>query len=363
MIKVLIVDDSPVSQEFLTYILTTDHDIQVIGTVNDGEDALEAIKEKRPDVVTMDIHMPKMDGLQATRLIMEKQPVPIVIVSASTSTKDVISTFQAIEAGALAVVLRPPGIGHPDHKQAIQDLVQTVKMMSEIKVVRRFSHKMKPLMSDKLSSPSLQKVGEFQLIAMGTSTGGPSVLQSILSHLPSNLPLPLLIVQHIASGFTEGFVNWLSGASGFPIHIAADGQRPLPGHGYVAPDGFHIGITSDLHIVLSDQSPENGLRPSVAYLFHSVAQALGPHAIGVLLTGMGRDGSRELLEMKNAGALTIAQDEASSIIFGMNGEAVKIGAPTYILSPEAIAVLITSLVKMTSENISETKATINAYSG
>jgi two-component system, chemotaxis family, protein-glutamate methylesterase/glutaminase len=345
MIKVLIVEDSRLKQEFLAYVLKSDPVIDVVGIVDDGINALQAVKEKHPDVITMDIHMPQMGGFEATRLIMANEPRPIVIVSASTGAKDVASTFQALEAGALAVVLTPPGIGHPDHYAAARELVRTVKMMSEIKVVRRFSHTVKPLPPVKTVVPNLKEAGEFQLIAIGTSTGGPPVLNKLLSLLPADLSVPLLIVQHIAPGFIVGFVDWLSSASGFPMHIAENNQKPLPGHGYVAPEDFHIGIASGLRIVLSNHAPENGLRPSAAYLFRTVAQVLGPRAIGVLLTGMGKDGARELLEMKNAGALTIAQDEASSIVFGMPGEAVKLGAAEYILPPEAIAEMLVSLAK------------------
>ncbi len=353
MIKVLIVEDSRTAQEFLAHVLKSDPAIQVVGLVNDGIDALQAVKETQPDVVTMDIHMPKMGGFEATRQIMENAPVPIVIVSASTGARDTASTFQAIEAGALAVVLRPPGIGHPDHKYAARELVRTVKMMSEIKVVRRFTRlaKKDDLLKTQLP-PNVPPAREFQLVAMGTSTGGPPVLHKILSHLPADLPVPVLIVQHIAPGFTAGFVDWLSGASGFPVHIAVHRQKPLPGHGYVAPENYHLGISAGPRIELSDQVPENNLRPSVDFLFRTVAQVLGANAVGVLLTGMGKDGARELLEMKKKGALTIVQDEASSVVFGMPGEAVKLGAATYILPPEAIAVILTNLVKQThNENI------------
>jgi two-component system, chemotaxis family, protein-glutamate methylesterase/glutaminase len=155
----------------------------------------------------------------------------------------------------------------------------------------------------------------------------------------------VLIVQHIAPGFTEGFVNWLAGASGFPLHVARHGQSPVAGHGYVAPDGFHMGIASGPQIVLSAHAPEGGLRPSVAYLFRTVAQTLGDRAVGVLLTGMGRDGAKELRELKDKGALTMAQDEASSIVHGMPGEAIKLGAAMYILPPEGIAAMLAGLLR------------------
>ena len=345
MIKVLIVEDSPVAQEFLVHVLTSDPAIQVVGVVNDGADVLMAIQEKHPDVVTMDIHMPKVDGYEATRIIMENAPTPTVIVSASTSATEAAATFRALEAGALAVVFRPPGIGHPAHEAAARELIQTVKLMSEIKVVRRFAHPTKTRTPPALPVPAPTFARDIQVIAIGASTGGPPVLNTILSLLPRDLPVPVLIVQHIAPGFVVGFVEWLAGAAHFPMHIAAHGQPALPGHGYVAPDGYHMGVAPGPRIVLSQQAPENGLRPAVAYLFRSVAQVMGARAIGVLLTGMGRDGAEELKVMKDRGALTIAQDEASSIVHGMPGVAIQLGAATYVLPPESIAAMLAGLVE------------------
>jgi two-component system, chemotaxis family, protein-glutamate methylesterase/glutaminase len=294
----------------------------------------------------MDIHMPIMDGFEATRQIMETLPTPIVIVSGSTGTREVSSTFRAIEAGALAVVRRPPGMNHDAFEADSKELIQTVKLMSEIKVVRRIPR----LKSERVPVPP--SIGEapkastgIQIAAIGSSTGGPLVLQKILSGLPLELPFPVLIVQHIALGFVNGFVEWLAGTSHLPLRVASHGEHPLPGHGYIAPDGYHMGVESGLRIVLSDHAPENGLRPSVAYLFRSVAQVIGPRAVGVLLTGMGRDGAEELKMMKDKGAITIAQDEESSVVHGMPGEAIKCGAATYVLSPESITTLLATSVR------------------
>jgi len=350
MIKVLIVEDSKVVQEFLVHILTSDPSIQVVGVADNGEEALEAAKQKRPDVITMDIHMPKVDGFEATRAIMEAVPTPIVIVTGSLRAKELASTFRAMEAGALAVVLRPPGIGHPEHEAAARELVRTVKLMSEIKVVRRH-----PAAKERALPPTAEievrkAAAEIQAIAIGASTGGPPVLQQILSGLPRDFPVPVLMVQHIAAGFIKGFVEWLSGTTRFPVHIALHGEYPLPGHGYVAPDGFHLGIGNGPRIVLSDHAPENGLRPSVAYLFRSVAQTLGPRAAGVLLTGMGRDGAAELREMKDRGAVTIVQNKESSVVHGMPGEAVALNAHTHILPPDKIAMLLGTLTENRSNS-------------
>jgi two-component system chemotaxis response regulator CheB len=346
VIKVLIVEDSPVAREFLTYLLTSDPAIRVVATANNGLEALEAIRQNKPDVITMDIHMPMMDGFEATRRIMETMPTPIVIVSGNMGGDEVESTFRAIEAGALAVIRRPPGFNHSEFEAASKELIQTVKLMSEVKVVKRIPHAVK----ERIAAPptiakSLHKTAVIQAVAIGASTGGPPVLNRILSGLPQNFPVPVLIVQHIAQGFTEGFATWISNVSGFPVKIAAHGERPAPGHGYVAPDGFHLGLERGLRIALSGLAPENGLRPSVSYLFRSVAQVLGPAAIGVLLTGMGRDGAEELRMMKEQGAVTFAQDEESSVVFGMPGEAIKLNAATYVLAPEDITTTLIALIK------------------
>jgi two-component system, chemotaxis family, protein-glutamate methylesterase/glutaminase len=346
VIKVLVVEDSPVAQEFLVYMLTSDPSIQVVGVAHNGAEAVDAVKEKRPDVITMDIHMPVMDGFEATRRIMETVPTPIVIVSGSTGAGEVSGTFRAIEAGALAVVRRPPGINHKEFETGSRELIQTVKLMSEVKVVRRFTRASKAYVAVRppVSMP-LQRTTKIQAVAIGASTGGPPVLKDILSSLPQSFPVPVLIVQHIAQGFVKGFTEWLSGASRFPVSVASHGERMAPGHGYVAPDGFHMGLENGPAIALSDHAPENHVRPSVSYLFRSVAQVLGPAAVGVLLTGMGRDGAEELKAMKDKGAVTIAQDEESSVVHGMPGEAIKLGAAMYVLPPEGITAMLVELVK------------------
>jgi two-component system chemotaxis response regulator CheB len=344
MIKVLIVEDSPVVQEFLTYIFASDPEIQVVGVANNGAEALSVIEQKRPDVITMDIHMPVMDGYEATRQIMMLYPTPIVIVSGSTAVTEVSSSFRAIEAGALAVVPRPPGLDHEQFESASRELLQTVKLMSEVRVVKRVPDAVKKMEPAPIPVPRTPKAGtEIQVAAIGASTGGPAVLLQILSLLPKNLSFPILIVQHIALGFTKGFIEWLNGASHFPVCVALHGEIFLSGQAYVAPDGCHMGVESGQRIVLSDHAPENGLRPSVAYLFRTAAQVYGIHALGVLLTGMGKDGAEELKAMKETGAITIAQDAESSIVHGMPGEAIKLGAATYILPPVKIASLLTGL--------------------
>jgi two-component system chemotaxis response regulator CheB len=353
LIKVLVVEDSPVVREFLVYLLGSDPDIRVVGTVNNGEQALEAVKRHHPDVITMDIHMPKMDGLEATRRIMETDPTPIVIVSGSTDPHDVAMTFRAMEAGALVVLGRPAGIGHPDHATTARELVQTVKLMAEVKVVRRWPQTRRaphmPSAAKALVDIPARVPAKIKVIAMGASTGGPPVLQTILAMLPKDLPVPVLIVQHMATGFITAFVEWLAQSSSLPVHVATHGAYLVPGHVYVAPDEFQMKVAYGGRVVLTKDEPENGLRPSVSYLFRSLAEVYGGDVVAGLLTGMGRDGAEELRRLKEKGAVTFAQDKDSSVVHGMPGEAIKLDAATFILAPDKIAAVLTNLANNKKE--------------
>lgn len=346
MIKVLIAEDSPVMQQLLIHAISSDPIFKIVGIADDGAEAIEAAKELNPDIIAMDWHMPKIDGKEATRIIMETNPTPIVIVTGSLSSKDVMFSFSMIEAGALAIVKKPPSVDHPDYKKETQELIQTLKLMSEVKMVKRIKPaSQKYIPSKPVIAKSIKEDSATQVIAIGTSTGGPLVLQKILSGLPKNISVPILIVQHISHGFTEGFVEWLKSTTNFPLHIASHGEYPLPGHGYIAPDDFHMGVESGPKIILSNHEVENNLRPSVAYLFRTVALVFSSRAVGVLLTGMGRDGADELKLLKDKGAITIAQDKESSVVHGMPGEAIKLNAATHILSPEEITTTLIELIK------------------
>jgi two-component system chemotaxis response regulator CheB len=348
MIRVLIVEDSKVIAEFLTYILGS-AGLQVIGTARDGQEALEAVARERPDVVTMDVHMPRMDGLEATRQIMETHATPIVIVT-GTDPNEVATTFRAMEAGALAVLRRPDGIGHPDHEATSQELVQTVRLMSEVKVVRRWPRARTKAVERPPEPLPVQLPSRLTVVGIGASTGGPPVLQTILSGLSADFPAPLLIVQHMASGFSAGFVEWLAQSSTIPVSLGAQGMKALPGHAYVAPDGFQMRVGRDLGIVLTSDAAENGVRPSVSYLFRSLAAVLGDEAVAGLLSGMGRDGADELKVLKDKGAITFAQDRESSVIHGMPGEAIRIGAARFVLPSERIAPTLMSIASIASRH-------------
>lgn len=344
MINVLVVEDSPVVRDFLVFILGSDPEIQVAGTARDGEEALVAVRRIRPDVITMDIHMPKMNGLEATRRIMETDPTPIVIVSGSENAQEIVTTFDAMEAGALAVLRRPNGLGHPNHEATARDMVQTVKLMSEVKVVRRWPQRQPGEPAPRAVEMGLaQEPAKLRIVAIGASTGGPPVLQTILAALPKTFPAPVVIVQHMAVGFSRGFMEWLAMTSTLPLHLATQGELMLPGHVYLAPDEVQMKVVRNNRIMLTQDAPENGLRPSVSYLFRSVAEVYGCDAVAGLLTGMGRDGAEELRLLKEKGAITFAQDKVSSVVNGMPGEAIKLDAAMLVLPPEKIAAVLTSL--------------------
>ena len=344
--KVLIVDDSHTTREYLKHIINKDKNLRVVDMAADGEEAVKIVSMRPPDVVVMDVYMLKMDGYKATEKIMHSNPVPIVIVSANLNVEDVKKTFRAMEAGAVAVLEKPKGPGHPDSERQAAKLVNTVKSMSEVMVVKRIAKYQAPGSAAEPPAKARPRhlPARTEIIAIGSSTGGPPVIQSILSNLREGFPVPILIVQHIAANFLEGMAGWLDRETPLAIKIPENGEFVKGEQVYFAPDGYHMGITDKGEIVLSIGSPENSVRPAISYLFRSVANAYGSRAVGVLLTGMGKDGAPELKLMKEKGAVTIAQDKESAVVNGMPGEAVKLGAVDYVLPPEEIAALLNSLV-------------------
>lgn len=349
MIKVVVVEDSPVVRELMVNLLSSDPGLQVVGTAANGEEGVEAVERLKPDIVTMDVHMPKLNGLDAARRIMETNPTPIVVVSGSYEPEVVKSTFRALESGALAVVAKPSGQGHPSHEETSAELLRTVKAMAEVKVIRRWARASRQ--APYLPGPPLPEIEpplspvEIKVVAIGASTGGPLALQAILSTLPEDFPVPILIVQHIAAGFICGFAEWLGRSSKIPISLAVHGEVVAPKRAYIAPDGVQMTLEAGGKISLKSGDAENSLCPSVADLFRSVANSYGQQAVGVLLTGMGKDGAQELKLMKDKGSVTIAQDEVSCVVYGMPGEAIRLGAASYILPPQRIAAALATLTQ------------------
>jgi two-component system chemotaxis response regulator CheB len=345
MIKVLVVDDSPTVQELMKYILTSDKDIEVIGIANNGIEALKFLEKRKPDVITMDVNMPFMNGIEATERIMETNPVPIIMVTALLDSTDVEITFKAIQAGAVSVIEKPVSVRDVNYKNRCKSIIDNVKLMSEIKVVKRKLRR-SSINSNKLLQIDAKVNDNFagkKIVVLGVSTGGPAILKTIFSKLTERINVPILVVQHITPGFINGLVEWLKQSTKPPIHIATNGISVLPGHIYFAPDDYHMEIMENGKILLSKEEKINGLRPTVSHLFNSAANAYGKNTIGILLSGMGRDGAQELKLLKELGAVTVAQDKESSVVYGMPGEAVKINAATYILSIEKIAELLNEL--------------------
>jgi two-component system chemotaxis response regulator CheB len=341
----MVVEDSEVVRGFLVHVLGSDSDIRVVATARDGAEAVDKAALEHPDVITMDINMPRMNGFEATRRIMETNPTPIVIVSGNIDNREVETTFRAVEAGAVAVLERPPGLGSSGFEAGAAELVKTVKLMSEVKLVRRWPRRPGAAAPRPVAvRPSVNH--RIRVVAIGASTGGPPAINAVLSGLPRGFPVPVLIVQHIASGFGAGLAEWLSKVSGFPVNVATHGEMALPGRAYLAPDDFHLCIASGNRLALNRDEPVNGMRPSVSVLFRSLAQTFGGESAAVLLTGMGRDGAEAMRLLSDAGALTVAQDEDSSVVFGMPGAAVRLGAARHVLKPEQIAEALAAAVRV-----------------
>jgi len=341
MIKALIVEDSATLRDMLVNILSAHPDIEVLATASNGRQAVEAVARLKPDVVTMDIHMPYLNGFEATQAIMETHPLPIIVVS-STQSDDMVATFRSIEAGAVAFVRRPYGMTDPRYEESAAHLVQTVLLMTQVKVVRRWC-KRTEIRKHAAPSVPLQAQPRDKIVAIGASTGGPVALQMIFSMLTKDFPLPIVVVQHMTPGFAQSFADWLGATSKLLIGVAADGIFPEPGHVYIAPDGAHMGVGAGGQIKLTAPPTGNGLCPSVSRLFQSIAENYGASAIAIILSGMGADGAVELKRLRDAGATTIAQNQESSVVHGMPGAAIATNGAAHVLAPDQIAALLLQL--------------------
>jgi two-component system, chemotaxis family, protein-glutamate methylesterase/glutaminase len=346
-IRVLVAEDSPTARALLVGMLSSASGLEVIGEATNGIDAVEMTKRLHPDVVTMDIQMPGLDGFEATKRIMSEMPTPIVIVS-SLDVHSVQFSIEALNAGALAVLPKPVGPSSPSYEQASRFIAATVRSMAQVKLVRRWPSAPpykpptigSPIASRNASGPSVRP----RIVTIAASTGGPAALHKLFAELAADFPLPILVVQHIALGFAEGFAKWLDDATPLRVRVARAGDPLRPGNVYLAADDRHLGVSERSTILLSEGPSVGSFRPSGTFLFESASRVFGPATLGIILTGMGSDGVAGLRTLKAGGGKVIAQDEATSTIFGMPGAAVAEGLADMVLPLPMIAAQLRWLV-------------------
>lgn len=340
----LVVDDSATVRALLVRILSDDPEIQVVGEASDGLEAIAMTAKLRPDLVTMDILMPRMDGLTATKEIMITTPTPIIMITASNRAREVEASLSTLRIGALDVLDKPPAPASVGFDAAARRIVATVKAMSQVKVIRHWRDSPAILPPPPTPFPAARKDIRGRIVAIGASTGGPAALQLLLAALPRDFAVPILIVQHITPGFTEGLASWLGSSSGLNIQVARHNEPLSPRTVYIAPDDQHLGISSKGTILLSDADPIAGFRPSATFLFDSVAASYGASTLAVILTGMGSDGLPGLRSVRQMGGHVIAQDEASCVIYGMPKSAIDAGLANQVLPIDLIAHRLTTLL-------------------
>ena len=349
-IRVLIVDDSGLVREILKKILETDPFIQVVGMAENGERAVELVQKLKPDAITMDVNMPVMDGFKATEQIMAYCPTPILILSSVIDKEGIYTTFNALAAGALDVMEKPSGLESKVWTKMGDVLIQKVKAVSKVRVITHVKGKSREIL--KHTEPvSLPEPDKYEIVGIGASTGGPSVVMQILKNITANNTLGILVVQHMASGFIKGFVDWLADACEVKVKLAKDDEKIEKGQVLVAPEGFHTIVRNKKTIGLISGEKVHGVKPSVDILFNSVAEVYGKSAIGVLLTGMGADGAEGLKHIKDKGGITIAQSENSCTVFGMPKVAIEKGAVSKVLSVEDIIRTLQGIIKNNCQQV------------
>ena len=320
-----------------------------MGTAKTGLEGLALIPDIQPDVICTDFFMPYMNGLEFTSEVMLHYPRPILVVSASVQEEeDTHRIFQLLEAGAVDILPKPKAGLDDENLRLKQALISKIKILSGVKVFKKKQRRGKPPYSQ-TASAQVSKSVEFssrpKILAVGSSTGGPLALQSVLASFSADFPLPIVCVQHISRGFLEGLIDWLAGSCHLPIQIAPAGERPKPGNIYFPPERQHLRINRAGRFAHSQSPPIDGHCPSVTTLFESIAEFYGQRTIGVLLTGMGREGADGMKASTDAGGLTIAQDEATSVVFGMPKEAIDLGAAHHVLPIQSIGPTVLEVVQ------------------
>lgn len=345
-IRVVIAEDSIAQRELLIGLLQQSQKFLVVGTASNGREAVEMTLRTRPDVIAMDIHMPVLDGYEATRLIMQKCPTPIVMISNSIGDESRRS-MDALAAGALAVLRKPGALTNHTHDRELHNLLTTLRLMADVPLVTRYTRRTPA----PLPIPSPQQ--RTRVLAIAASTGGPAAVQMILAGLaapikdtannsngPPLFPLPILLVQHIARGFVDALVDWLNSTVPLTVQVARHRELMRPGHVYVAPDEHHLLAGYDGTIALRQCTEDDRYCPDADILFESVATTYASAAVGVILTGMGDDGAEGLRLLHAAGGHTLAQDEASCIVYGMPKAAVQLNAVSQVVALAAMSQVI-----------------------
>jgi two-component system, chemotaxis family, protein-glutamate methylesterase/glutaminase len=352
-ISVLVVEDSRSQQELLVGLLRSSGEFIVVGTASNGQQAIAAAQRLRPQVIAMDIYLPILDGYAATTQIMQQCPTPIVLISSSGDAAR--RSIEALAAGALAVVHKPSGQSGTNADAERAAFLTTLRLMADVQVVTRYPLRaptmpQQPLLTGQFKATAS---GTAQVLAIAASTGGPAALQIVLQGLGAAFRLPILIVQHITRGFVPALVSWLNATVPLPVRIACQNEQLLPGQIYLAPDDYHLTICQPGRIGLRPATSADRFCPSADPLFESIAQIYGARAIGVILTGMGNDGTRGLLALHAAGAPTLAQDAASCVVYGMPRAAVEAGA---ITRSAALAKIPEIVLELVGSGLSHVKA-------
>lgn len=339
MIKVMLVDDSTLTLVTLKKMLAEASDIVVVGTACNGQEALALLPFLRPDVICTDLKMPVMDGLAFTKAVMAEFPRPILVVSAAVQCGDTSNIFNLMQAGAIDAIAKPRYELTHESEMDARELINKIRVLSGVHVITR-NKRADPGSSE---SVNVQRGTQTQIIGIGASTGGPQALHQILAALPANFSLPIICVQHISEGFSLGLVNWMNHDCKLTVQFAETGVTPKPGHVYFAPDNRQLELNEQKQLACTSAPRYGGHRPAISITLQSLALRFGSHAAGVLLTGMGCDGVDGLKSIRQAGGMTIAQDEASSIVFGMPKAAIEEQAAQVVLP---LAEIAQALVKL-----------------